>query len=215
MALQDDPMKILMRSRRLSQRVAAVLARPVRGGAEGAGVALVRRLYGWSDRATDRERRRHANAIACQAQCSACCHLKVSITMAEAIVLADAVGALPAPLRDRVARRLAAAAERLGHDPALNRWHPPLPCAFLEAGSCTVYDDRPFACRGHHSPDRDRCDRSHGAGRWQGQSILVIDVIAHAILAGLQRACVRAGLDGELYELHGAVRAAQTRDLRR
>jgi len=82
----------------------------------------------------------------------------------------------------------------LSHD---ERCSPSYPCPLLEAGSCSVYSARPFACRGMNSLDRADCDaRLHDPVRreeylstGQGGRALISPILAsQAISGGLQLA---------------------------
>jgi Fe-S-cluster containining protein len=76
--------------------------------------------------------------VACKSGCSSCCNMNVSITRAEA---------------DRMARAVGRSAAALSASPR----HAPdkfsgVPCPFLtKKGTCSVYADRPLACRKHSS----------------------------------------------------------------
>ena len=76
--------------------------------------------------------------VACKRGCSACCHMNVSLTKAEA---------------ERLARASGRKAARVQSEPR----HAPdafagKPCPFLDAkGACSVYADRPLSCRKHAS----------------------------------------------------------------
>ncbi len=74
---------------------------------------------------------------ACKRGCSACCHMTVNITEAEAQIIEEHTGRrykrLTAPIR-----------------------HPDgkfsgVPCPFLVEDTCSIYSARPFACRHHMS----------------------------------------------------------------
>lgn len=75
---------------------------------------------------------------ACGKGCSSCCRMNVTITKAEADRLGKAIGREPAPVH-RSIRRLP---EHFAGEP----------CPFLDKnGACSVYVDRPLACRTHAS----------------------------------------------------------------
>ncbi len=81
----------------------------------------------------------------CRAGCSACCHLEVEITAEEGVLLSDRVKAGHVINRELLAKQ--AARERKGEE-----WDvynsPANRCVFLGPhGACTVYEDRPSACR--------------------------------------------------------------------
>lgn len=111
---------------------------------------------------------------ACEAGCAACCHMPVSLTMPEALVIhAHVVASFAADEREslRTALREAAAAARADeHAYFMAR----RPCAFLQQpaepdaeargeGRCRIYAVRPLACRGHASFSREACLAAHAA----------------------------------------------------
>jgi hypothetical protein len=82
---------------------------------------------------------RHGDEMACRAGCDACCHAHLSVTAVEAAEIRDALLALSAETRDRLATRAAA-------DPQDR-------CPALELdGRCAVYEVRPLVCRSHGLP---------------------------------------------------------------
>lgn len=84
---------------------------------------------------------RHGDEMACRAGCDACCRTRLSVTLVEAEAIGDAVRALPADARVRLAARAAA--------------DPPDRCVALEDdGRCAVYAARPLVCRSHGLPIR-------------------------------------------------------------
>ncbi len=108
--------------------------------------------------------------VSCRQGCAACCRMLVPLSAPEAFHLSDAVTRLPEAARARIHERLEhtrAALETAGLLPGLQALaettHPVsdeeleptnrayyalrLPCPFLEADRCTVYDHRPSACR--------------------------------------------------------------------
>jgi Fe-S-cluster containining protein len=121
--------------------------------------------------------RRQATAggaqISCKAGCGACCKQLVPISTVEAKRLAALVTSMPPARRDELRARFVAAVARLEQagllDPAARGranlvrdesddetdwenvsrryWEAELDCPFLEAGSCSIYEDRPLVCR--------------------------------------------------------------------
>ena len=77
---------------------------------------------------------------ACAAQqCSHCCHIPVALTETEAAIIGEAVGKKP---------RKVSAKRPLSQEYGYHR-----PCPFLKNNRCSIYKDRPFACRTHLSLD--------------------------------------------------------------
>ena len=104
--------------------------------------------------------------VSCQKGCGACCRQLVPISEAEAYHIGELVERLPEPRRldiqDRFAeahRRLEAAGlleallhpeqwtEGQGQPFGLQYFRQGIPCPFLEQESCSIYADRPLACR--------------------------------------------------------------------
>lgn len=75
--------------------------------------------------------------VACAKGCSACCCMNVTISPLEARLIHSVTGRRFVPLR----------ASR-GHDLAEFNG---VPCPFLKDSACTIYADRPFACRKHYT----------------------------------------------------------------
>lgn len=105
-------------------------------------------------------------SISCQSGCGACCRQLVPVSEPEARLLAALVAALPEPRRSVIRARFANAlarleaagvAERLRHPESfaddalrpvgLDYFRVGAPCPFLEAESCSIYEERPIACR--------------------------------------------------------------------
>lgn len=133
-------------------------------------VPLVRRL---GEQAQALERQRGAAAgqkISCARGCAACCRMLVPVSAPEAFALRDMVSALPEARRQAIQQAIAGATaslERAGllaplreiaetDRPFTDEMMEPinrayfalkLPCPFLENEMCSIYEDRPAACR--------------------------------------------------------------------
>ncbi len=114
---------------------------------------------------------------ACGEGCHWCCTLPVNITDVEADMLARHVD----PARRRRLLDNAARAEGLddaAHTEAL------ITCAFLDDGRCSVYDDRPSACRYWHSLTVRACEFGYGRA--------VTNIPLHAERVGLFKTVMMA-----------------------
>jgi Fe-S-cluster containining protein len=104
--------------------------------------------------------------ISCKAGCGACCRQIVPVTATEAVRIEQVVEEMPEPRRSEIRARFAAAEERFKQAGLLDALDgPPLrgkenlrtfglsyfavgvPCPFLEDESCSIYPERPLACR--------------------------------------------------------------------
>jgi Fe-S-cluster containining protein len=102
--------------------------------------------------------------ISCRAGCGACCRQPVPVAESEARALKRLVHAMPEPRRTQIRERFAAAVRRLAENGLLGRvrdttvkedmqamaveyFRLGIPCPFLEEESCSIYPDRPIACR--------------------------------------------------------------------
>jgi Fe-S-cluster containining protein len=104
--------------------------------------------------------------ISCRAGCGACCRQLVPVSPTEARLLADLLESLPEPRRSVVRERFAEARTRLSEAGLLDRLEHPerfadadlaalgldyfalgVACPFLEDESCSIYAERPIACR--------------------------------------------------------------------
>ena len=119
------------------------------------------------------EKEKHASigeTISCQSGCAACCRMMVPVSPPEAFTLKEAIARLSetqqTQIRDRIANTQAKLNEAglLGRLVQLSETHQQLsdeniepinqdyyaqrlPCPFLENEICSIYEDRPAACR--------------------------------------------------------------------
>lgn len=110
--------------------------------------------------------RSQGKEISCKKGCGACCRQLVPISALEARRLRDLVNEMPEPRRSEVSARLESARSRLEQTGMLEQLlHPEtlprgaartlgldyfrlgIACPFLEEESCSIYHDRPIACR--------------------------------------------------------------------
>lgn len=105
--------------------------------------------------------------ISCKKGCGACCRQLVPIAETEARHIREVIEALPEPRRSEIRSRFADARQRLETAGLLEKLQQPsrqweagesasfglqyfaqgIPCPFLEDGACSIYADRPIACR--------------------------------------------------------------------
>jgi Fe-S-cluster containining protein len=113
---------------------------------------------------------RNGRAVSCSRGCAACCRQPVALVDIEAWALAGLVERLPEPRRSTVRARFSAALDRLDEAGLKQRLQAAgasgtrgaevralslevfalgIACPFLEDEACSIYADRPLACRQH------------------------------------------------------------------
>lgn len=186
-------------------RIGDALAASFRRGGRSALPTMVRAAHDEADRRIAAV----AEPAACTAGCAFCCHQQVSATAAEVLVIAARIAALRPPVRGkrRAAVRKALTATR-GLDP-IQRWVLRQPCPLLgEDRLCTVYEDRPFGCRGYASRDLDACTRAFESPQTIPPASIprpeATRLSAVMLSAALDRALKALGLPDHPYDLiHG------------
>lgn len=84
--------------------------------------------------------------VACKRGCDACCHIAVTISEQEAVVIGKEIGVKPT-LPTRYIDH--------GNNRANIDQYSGVPCPFLQNGQCTIYASRPLACRTQFNMDAD------------------------------------------------------------
>ncbi|MEW6543783.1 MAG: YkgJ family cysteine cluster protein [Nitrospirota bacterium] len=133
-------------------------------------VAPLRRLSEQAMELEEREALAAGQPVSCKKGCAACCRMLVPVSAPEAFALRETVARLPEAGRQATLRRVAetrAGLERAGllahlteiaetdrqlrdeEMESTNRRYYALrlPCPFLEQEVCSIYEDRPAACR--------------------------------------------------------------------
>lgn len=153
--------------------------------------------------------------VACRAGCDACCHVPVGVQAHEVLIVAQFIQthfdpeALEAVIARAAVHRAAFAGKTMAERARLKT-----PCVLLRAGSCSVYEARPEACRSHHSHNAAACGRNLEAGHEE------IDVYVpgvrgrmFAVMLGIDQGVAEAGFDGRAYDLGSALHEALTDSL--
>ncbi len=88
---------------------------------------------------------------ACRNGCSHCCHIATSLYSHEAEAIGRHIGRAPVKLPARHPGEV--------RDQSRANYTS-VPCPFLTAGRCSIYEVRPYSCRAHHSLNGtpDQCD---------------------------------------------------------
>jgi hypothetical protein len=151
-------------------------------------------------------------AIQCRDGCSFCCYQNVDATIPEAIMVALRLVADDDPRRAAVVET-ADAVKDLDDEARIATARP---CPFLIDKSCSVYEDRPLACRSLTSPDAARChqamdDLQSGRGVAPIDTYVVLRFLCSGEQAATRGICRDLGLQDDFVELSQAV-AAIVRD---
>jgi Fe-S-cluster containining protein len=144
--------------------------------------------------------------VACGRGCHFCCHIWVDGTPGELIHLGHS---LAGEKREQVLRALAGALVKTGGLSMEGRERLVEPCPMLVDKACSVYAERPLACRALAALDAARCERA-----FVHLSDELIDIPQPYMLAGygyrlaLDGALKRAGLDYRPVELNSGLALA-------
>lgn len=102
----------------------------------------------WLQRAASAWARPLEPVSACRKGCAHCCHIAVTISRVEATLISKATGRALAVPRSPVRLDMEMDAQALEIAQArLQQLKAPSPCPFLKESSCSVYEQRPIACR--------------------------------------------------------------------
>jgi Fe-S-cluster containining protein len=99
-------------------------------------------------------------SIQCSPGCGYCCHLKVSASVAEVLVIVDFLknNQMVDLGMEPISSIHATSTPRSGQD---DGWwvENAVPCIFLDTEKfiCNIYEVRPFSCRAYHSLDLEQC----------------------------------------------------------
>jgi len=133
-------------------------------------VPLMRRIGEQAEALEERKSIAAGEAISCKKGCAACCRMLVPVSAPEAFALKDMIAKMPAGRRQATVMNVAAARSRLERAGLLARlteiaetsrqlsdeemeplnrdyYALRMPCPFLENEVCSIYEDRPAACR--------------------------------------------------------------------
>jgi Fe-S-cluster containining protein len=147
-------------------------------------------------------------AVACRKGCDHCCHGLVAVLAGEVFRLGRALRRLPADGFAALRMRIAATDAVTRGRNVVERGRDRTPCPLLADGGCSVYADRPLACRAMASLDADACRAVFGG---RGGAIPIPDANKREIVAARDAAAAAssaAGIPMTQYELVAALRIA-------
>lgn len=161
-AISDEPVKVQLRA--IGERIRDIIATGISmARAEGTFTSLLA-AHAVAARIFEAESAAYfkyvtggeelLRSLACKPGCTFCCHLYVEVTPLEAVAAWSA-------LRDESHRNqrqsVATNAPRVAGLPPDQRRAAKVACAMLADGACSIYETRPFACRGLYSTSAEAC----------------------------------------------------------
>ena len=148
-------------------------------------------------------------SLACKRGCDHCCHRPVGTSAPTVLRIAAALRQELSPSEFASALERVAALDEKTHGAAWTPTErPPLPCAFLTGGACSIYALRPFVCRAWNSADAEACRRALGQDSVEMRFDLFQRTTFAAAEKGLQAAMQANGLDASDLEFTAAIRVA-------
>jgi Fe-S-cluster containining protein len=175
--------------------------------------AVIEDASGFAEAMTQKLRDPATPAVACKRGCYWCCYQSIPVSAPETFRISRFLSS--ESMRDRraaVIERLRKLDARTRGRDLKERAKLRVPCAFLENGSCTVYEVRPLACAEMTSFDVQDCKRGQRFGFEPGGVIhekarmLVYGAIYQGLVEGLRQALPTA--DTSPLELTAAVVSA-------
>ncbi|HEY4248241.1 MAG TPA: YkgJ family cysteine cluster protein [Lacunisphaera sp.] len=154
--------------------------------------------------------------VACRAGCDFCCSVPVHVQAHEVFLAAEyiQVNFPPAELAT-VIERTSAHRHRLSGLQLDERGRLREPCALLHDGRCSIYTDRPEACRSHHTSNAEICrdDLTLPDVAIEKVYIPALRARMYAVMLGLDAAIESAGFDDRAYDFGSALYEALTNSL--
>lgn len=144
----------------------------------------------------------------CKAGCDYCCHQHVHLSAAEAFFLAEAVER--SPQAEALKARVRETADKLRRWDAAKRFKKRVPCPMLgDDGLCSVYEARPFICRGNNSTSRTACATGFQAGDpgFSAPAVRGLFMLGFLARKGYVDGLKQAGAPSRSLELSGALAA--------
>jgi Fe-S-cluster containining protein len=146
----------------------------------------------------------------CRPGCAFCCHTSITVAAPEAFAITRYLkDNYPEEVLTRVRRRIEENAESATNMTREDYIAANIPCAMLaEDGNCLVHPVRPIVCAGFLSTSRAKCEAEfkHLVKRDPVPVDKYTMLVGLGVSFGLKDACRKAGLDGNFYELHHALR---------
>lgn len=150
--------------------------------------------------------------VDCRRGCSFCCTQRVAATAPEVFAaVAHVTKGMDTAELQQFREKAAATAARVVQHGDLPIFNVPIQCVFLTAGECSVYPQRPLACRGETSASAKLCEEGFNDSSKAAQGKPengVIKAVVLGFVGALGLAIQSKGIDDRWYELNTAVHEA-------
>lgn len=203
--------------RQLYDQTVDQMGRQVQSVTEPAAMlAALRRGMREMDRAHAETSAKVRFSVACRAGCAHCCSGLVDVQAHEVFLAADHIQTYFSP--DDLARVIEQSSAHRERIAAFGRQagkRPPLPCALLRDNQCSIYADRPEACRAHHTSDAAVCAAHLADPAINIDAVYVPTLRARlfAVMLGIDEALEAEGFDDQSYDFGSALHEALTNSL--
>ena len=154
--------------------------------------------------------------VACRAGCDFCCSVPVHVQAHEVFLAAEYIQVNFSPLDlAGVIEQTSAHRNRLSGLHLDERGRLREPCALLRESCCSIYEDRPEACRSHHTSNAEICrdDLTLPDVAIEKVYIPALRSRMYAVMLGLDAAIESAGFDDRAYDFGSALHEALTNSL--
>lgn len=157
---------------------------------------------------------RAPEAIACNGNCSYCCHYHVYVTPVEVFAIVEYMEKhFDAGKRTEVSEKLAMNIAQTKDMTVEEHIATNIKCSLLsDAGRCLIYEVRPTACRQHHAINRTSCEVTFYDTASTMTNIMspVRKVVSEGFIVSAALAAAAIGTDATSYEMNSALLEAMT-----
>ncbi len=148
--------------------------------------------------------------LACREGCAhCCCKPGVLVSIPDFLRLLEYVDdSFNAAMRKALVDRAARYADQVRGRDVNGAFDESVPCPFLSADRCTVYDVRPLVCRGYNSTDADACRRARADASVTVPTFAMVKDVTDGATVGASQALKERGVNDALVDLGTALHIA-------
>jgi Fe-S-cluster containining protein len=173
-------------------------------------VAVAANLAEYADEALAIVRDEYRPPLACQEGCAhCCCKPGVLVSIPELLRLLQHVdSSFSAAMRAELVERSAGYSAQMRGRNVSDPVDESVPCPFLSADRCTVYEVRPLVCRGYNSTDADACRRAHADAAVMIPTFAIVKDVTDGATVGASQSLKARGVNDSLVDLGTALSMA-------